>query len=187
MARRYRGQEEPPPAADDRQLEHRERDPAASQDHERGGGAVGSERGPAHAPRQGTGLATAALVVGALALLALVVTFGFLFFIALPLGIAAVVMGALARRRVSSGVADRRGGWRATGGLLLGLVAAILSALVLLLVVLGFAALDGLGGVLDDLQQETQQLEGGDDDGGGGGGEGAGGGGGGGGGASGGD
>jgi hypothetical protein len=107
-----------------------------------------------HGYRHGTGLATAAVVVGILALIALVFTFGGLFFIALPLGIAAMIMGSVARRRAETGAADPRGRGRARGGFWTGLIATILSLLVALLIAIGVALLSNLDleGLPDDIQ-----------------------------------
>ncbi len=115
---------------------------------------------PGH--RRGTGLATAAVVVGVIALIVVVFTFGGLFFLALPLGIAAMVMGSIARRRAESGVADPRGRGRARAGFITGLVATILSVLVGLLVAAGIAILSSLDleGLPDEIQDQIpEQLQ----------------------------
>ena len=120
---------------------------------------------PAH--RHGTGLAIAAAVTGVIALVAVIFTFGGLFFLALPLGIAAMIMGSIARRRAESGTADPRGRGPARAGFITGLIATILSVLVGLLVAAGIALLsnldlEGLPDQIEDqipeqLQDEAQQ------------------------------
>lgn len=91
-----------------------------------------------HAARRGgNGPAIAALVVGILAILVLVLSLGTLFIVALPLGIAAIVLGVVGRRR-----ADGRGrdghpagaghGGKARAGFWLGLVTTVLSVLALI-------------------------------------------------------
>jgi hypothetical protein len=112
--------------------------------------------------RHGTGLATAAVAVGVIALVAVIFTFGGLFFLALPLGIAAMIMGSIARRRAASGVADPRGHGRARAGFITGLIATILSVLVGLLVAAGVALLSSLDleGLPDEIQDQIpEQLQ----------------------------
>lgn len=112
------------------------------------------------APRGGTGLATASAVVGVISLLAVIFTVGALFFLALPGGIAAMVMGVAGRRRARGG----RG--LALLGLITGLIAVVLSLLVivfiaLLATVLDSVNLDGLPDSIRDLAPEDllQDLE----------------------------
>lgn len=109
-----------------------------------------------HGYRHGTGLATAAVVAGVLALIAVLFTFGGLFFIALPLGIAAMIMGSIARRRAETGAADPRGRGRARAGFWTGLIAVILSVLVGLLVAIGVALLSSLDleGLPDSIENQ---------------------------------
>ncbi|MDQ3433254.1 MAG: hypothetical protein M3481_00985 [Actinomycetota bacterium] len=91
--------------------------------------------------QRATGLATASAVLGTLALLAVVVTFGVLFVVALPVGAAAAIMGVVARRRA--------GGGAATVGVVTGGLAVLLSLLVVALIAVVTIALDGidLGGL----------------------------------------
>jgi len=91
--------------------------------------------------QRATGLATASAVLGTLALLAVVVTFGVLFVVALPVGAAAAIMGVVARRRA--------GGGAATVGVVTGVLAVLLSLLVVALIAVVTIALDGidLGGL----------------------------------------
>jgi hypothetical protein len=117
-----------------------------------------------HEHQQGTGLATAAAVVGAVALLMLIFTIGGLFFLALPLGIAAIVMGGIARRRAKRGTADPRGAGRARLGSVLGWITTVLSLLVVALIVLVVAVLsstdiDGLPDQIQDQIPESLQDE----------------------------
>lgn len=141
------------------------RDPGAAP-AERDRGAVPHERDrdavPPEQRQGGTGLATAAVVIGVIALLLVVLTFGGLFFLALPLGIAAMVMGSMARRRADRGEADPRGRGRARAGFITGLIATILSVLVVLLIALGVALLSSLNleGLPDQIQDQIpQQLQ----------------------------
>lgn len=109
--------------------------------------------------QRGTGLATAAAVVGAIALLILILTIGGLFFLTLPLGIAAIVMGGIARRRVRRGAADPRGAGRARLGSVLGWITTVLSLLVLALVVVVVALLSStdIDGLPDQIQDQIPQ------------------------------
>lgn len=107
-----------------------------------------------HGYRHGTGLGVGAAVAGVLALIAVIFTFGGLFFIALPLGIAAMIMGSVARRRAETGAGDPRGRGPARAGFWTGLIAVILSVLVGLLIAIGVALLSGIDfeGLPDDVQ-----------------------------------
>ena len=105
-----------------------------------------------------------AAVVGAVALLMLIFTIGGLFFLALPLGIAAIVMGGIARRRAKRGTADPRGAGRARLGSVLGWITTVLSLLVVALIVLVVAVLsstdiDGLPDQIQDQIPESLQDE----------------------------
>ncbi len=112
-------------------------------------------------PRGGTGLATASAVVGVISLLVVILTLGTLFFLALPGGIAAMVMGVAGRGRA------REGRGRALLGLITGLIAVVLSVLVIVLIallatVLDSVNLDGLPDSIrdlapDDLLQDLEQ------------------------------
>jgi uncharacterized protein YqgC (DUF456 family) len=104
--------------------------------------------------QNGTGLATAAAVVGVIALLVLLLTIGGLFFLSLPLGIAAIVMGGIARRRAKRGIADPRGAGRARIGSVLGWITTVLSLLVLALVVVVVALLSSAD--FDSLPDQIQ-------------------------------
>ncbi len=112
-----------------------------------------------HEHEHGTGLATAAAIVGAVALLMLILTIGGLFFLALPLGIAAIVMGGIARRRANRGTADPRGAGRARLGSVLGWITTVLSLLVVALVVLVVAVLSStdIDGLPDQIQDQIPQ------------------------------
>lgn len=132
----------------ERDLERRERELAEREGHAHGG------RTPER--RHGTGLATGAAVLGIIALLAVVLTIGGLFFLALPLGIVAIVMAVVARRRVDDGTADPRGRGRATTGLVTGVIATFLSALVALLIAIGIALLSEVDfdALPDDIEEQ---------------------------------
>lgn len=101
---------------------------------------------PSYQPKRATGLAVASAVLGALALLAVVLTVGVLFVVGLPVGAVAAVMGVVARRRA--------GGALATVGVVTGVLAVVLSLLVLALIVAVVTVLDGidLGGLPDAIR-----------------------------------
>jgi len=90
-----------------------------------------------------TNLANVALALGGAGLVSLVFTFGALFFLALPLGLGAMVLARLASRR-SERLPGAPGSGRARLAWILGLIASLLSALVLALVVLGVAIVERL-------------------------------------------
>jgi len=115
---------------------------------------------PARAPaaREGNGVAITAAVLGALGLLMLVLTFGGLFIIALPLGIAAMVLGRVGRRKVDRGE-THSGRGAARAGWIMGLITTVLSVLAILLVAAGIYALGGLGGLEREVEQQQQQIE----------------------------
>jgi len=112
-----------------------------------------------HEQQQGTGLATAAAIAGVIALLMLILTFGGLFFLALPLAIAAIVMGGIARRRVRRGTGDPRGSGRALLGSVLGWITTVLSLLVIALIVLVVAVLSStdINSLPDVIQDQIPQ------------------------------
>ncbi|HEV2770535.1 MAG TPA: hypothetical protein VGV40_10160 [Solirubrobacteraceae bacterium] len=127
-----------------------EPDPHNPRDRDRGRYVEEYETYRSEPARGGTGLATASAVVGVLSLLAVVFTLGGLFFIALPGGIAAMVMGVAGRRR------RREGRGRALLGLITGLLAVILSVLVIVLVALLATLLDNVN--LDGLPDSIRDL-----------------------------
>jgi asparagine N-glycosylation enzyme membrane subunit Stt3 len=88
---------------------------------------------------------TASAVLGTLALLAVVLSFGLLFFVALPVGLLAIFLAVAARRR----------GAAATIGLVTGVLSTILSLLVVGLIVAVVVFLDGLdvGGLPDAVRE----------------------------------
>ena len=96
-------------------------------------------------PQGGVGLAVAALVCGILAILT-----ACFWFIAIPLGIVAAVLGFIARSKAKKG--EARGGGMGLTGAILGIVGAILG----ILVVAGVATLVGL---TDDCDPEGPQAE----------------------------
>lgn len=104
-------------------------------------------------------MSTASAVLGTLALLAVVLSFGLLFFVALPVGLLAILLAVVARRK----------GVRATVGLVTGVLSTVLSLLVVGLIVAVVFLLDGLDvsglpdavrdGIPDDvLRQLEEQL-----------------------------
>jgi hypothetical protein len=96
----------------------------------------------------------AALAVGIAALI-----FAFLFFpLGLLLGIAAIVLGVMGRKRARVNPAIGRAGM-ALAGLILGVISTLLSLLIIIALVVGISALGGLGGLEDQIQQEQQELE----------------------------
>ena len=89
--------------------------------------------------RTSANLANVAITLGAVGLAALVFTFGALFFLALPLGLATLVLAGLASRR-----GGRPRSVRVRVAWLLGLLTSVLSAVALALVVLGVAVIQQL-------------------------------------------
>lgn len=89
--------------------------------------------------------------MGTLALLAVVLTFGVLFVVGLPVGAAAAIMGLVARRQ--------GGGAGATVGMVTGALAVLLSLLVAVLIAVVIIALDGidLGGLPDAIRDLIPQ------------------------------
>lgn len=114
--------------------------------------------------REGNGAAIAALVVGILAILVLVLSLGTLFIIALPLGIAAIVLGVIGKRKAGGrgrdgdghGHAGAKHRGKARAGLWLGLVTTILSVLALIGAIALFSGNAGIQDEIRDLQNETQ-------------------------------
>ena len=110
-------------------------------------------------------MSTASAVLGTLALLAVVLTFGVLFFVALPMGLLAILLAVVARRR----------GGRATVGLVTGVLSTVFSLLVVALIVAVLAFFNELDlsglpdgvrdGIPDDVLRELddqlpQEIEG---------------------------
>lgn len=91
-------------------------------------------------------MSTASAVLGTLALLAVVLSFGLLFFVALPMGLLAILLAVVARRR---------GTRRATVGLVTGVASTVLSLLVVALIAAVVAFFDGLdlSGVPDSVRE----------------------------------
>ncbi|MDQ3678295.1 MAG: hypothetical protein M3401_16105 [Actinomycetota bacterium] len=102
-------------------------------------------------------MSTLSAVLGTLALLAVVLSFGLLFFVSLPLGLLAILLAVVARRK----------GVRATVGLVTGIASTVLSLLVVALIVAVVAFLDGLDlsglpdgardAIPDDVLRELEQ------------------------------
>lgn len=102
-------------------------------------------------------MSTASAVLGTLALLAVVLSFGLLFFVALPMGLLAILLAVIARRK----------GTRATVGLVTGVLSTVLSLVVVALIVAVVAFFDGLDlsglpdsvrdGIPDDVLRELEE------------------------------
>jgi len=84
-----------------------------------------------------------ALAFGIAAVAVFLPSFGALFFLALPLGIAAMVLGVIGKRKVDRRVAARNRR-PAKAGLVLGAIGTVLSLLVILLLALGVAGITEL-------------------------------------------
>lgn len=106
-----------------------------------------------------------ALGFGIAAVAVFLPSFGALFFLSLPLGIAAIVLGVIGKRKVDRRVAARHGR-SAKAGLVLGAIGTVLSLLVILLLALGVAGITALipssdqGGGGSGGQQETLEQRG---------------------------
>lgn len=99
------------------------------------------------------GMSTVSAILGTLALLAVVLSVGLLFFVALPMGLVAILLAVVARRR----------GVRATVGLTTGVLSTVLSLVVVALLVAVVAFFDGLDlsglpdGVRDGIPDEVMR------------------------------
>lgn len=102
---------------------------------ERQGDTRSADRSQAEGIRTSAQLANVAIALGGVGLAALVFTFGALFFLALPLGLATIVLAGLASRR------GQRRSVRVRVARILGLLTSVLSTVVLALVVLGVAVI----------------------------------------------
>ena len=111
------------------------------------------------ARREGNGAAIAALVTGVLAILVLVLSLGTLFIVALPLGIAAIVLGIVGKRKTGGRGRDSLGHGhvgakhrgKARAGFWLGLVTTILSILALIGAIALFSGGEGIQDEIRDL------------------------------------
>jgi len=137
------------------------RGPASDREH--GGHVTGrpaephDERG-GHAGSGGNTPAILALVLGIAAVASLVVSLGALFFLALPLGIAAIVFGFKGKRRAEHGPGGGRHRTAAKVGLGLGAVGSGVSLLAILLLLLGVSLLGGaMGGLNREVDEQAQQ------------------------------
>jgi hypothetical protein len=92
-------------------------------------------------------------------MLLLVFTSGALFYISLPLAIAAIVLGTIGQRKVDRGETTRMRSL-ATAGRIFGIIAAVLAALILIVLVIVNAALDAgadnLQGLIDEIEAEIE-------------------------------
>lgn len=141
------GRFEREPRARDDDMGTRDRVPAGYDRHD----AAGRER-------EGNGAAIAAAVLGAIGLLALVLTIGGLFIVALPLGLAAMWLGSMGRRKVDRGL-THSGRGAARAGWIMGLITTVLSVVVALLILVGALALGGLTELQREAEQQQQQQD----------------------------
>jgi hypothetical protein len=109
------------------------------------GGYGGPPYGWAPVPRRGAGMATAALVLGIIAIVLCFTAFG-----GILLGLLAVVLGAVALRRARRGEAEGHG--RAVAGVVTGGLGLVLGV-VFLFVWLAFFRSAGVGDLVSCLQQ----------------------------------
>ena len=136
-------------------------------DGRRDHGLAATDREPPAARTEGNGAAIAALVVGVLAILVLVLSLGTLFIVALPLGIAAIILGVVGKRKAGGrgrdghGHAGAKHRGKARAGFWLGLVTTILSILALIGAIALFSDGEGIQDEIRDLapQQEPQAPE----------------------------
>ncbi len=103
--------------------------------------------------------ALGAIALGPLAIILLVFTSGALFYVSLPLAIAAIVLGSIGRRKVDRGETTRMRGL-ATAGRTFGIIAAVLAALILIVLMIVNVALDAgadnLRGLIDEIEAEIK-------------------------------
>lgn len=131
----------------------RRRPPPAAEPEPAGGGGVQLDAG--------NWPALTAIVLGPLSLLLLLAGGGVLFYAALPVGIAAIALGSVGKRRADAG-AGMRG--VAVAGQVFGVIGTILAAIaILVLIAVGVAtdlAADNLNDLIDDVEQEIRSQTG---------------------------
>jgi pSer/pThr/pTyr-binding forkhead associated (FHA) protein len=112
-----------------------------------------------HPMEDGNVPALAAVFLGPLSILLLVFSAGAAFFISLPSGIAAIVLGGIGKRKVDRGE-TRSGRGLASVGRICGIIGTILSAIALvafiLVAVLLETAEDSLSGLIDSVRDEIE-------------------------------
>ncbi len=132
--------QQPPDPGSGSELRHGSaRAPELQQGGEPQGDTRAADRSQAEGRRTSADLANLAIALGGVGLVALVLTFGALFFLALPLGLAAMVLAGLASRR-----GGRPRSVRVRVARILGLVTSVLSGVALALVVFGVVVIQQL-------------------------------------------
>lgn len=114
---------------------------------ERYGPTRGAQRHAGAQDRNQAGMLALGLGIASVAVL--LPSFGALFFLSLPLGLAAIVLGVIGKRKVARKVAARHGR-SAHAGLVLGAISTALSLLAALLIALGVAGLAGVVKSVDE-------------------------------------
>ena len=74
------------------------------------------------------------------------------------LGIAAIVLGVKGRRKVDRGLTMQHRGL-ATGGVVTGIISTLLGLLILALLAIGLALIDGSSDIEQELERQQRQLE----------------------------
>jgi hypothetical protein len=97
-----------------------------------------------------------ALVLGILGILGGLITFGVL---GLLLGIPAIVLGVMGRRKVKQGRSMQHGGL-AMGGLITGIISTVLGVIFIALLVVGIAFLSSSsGGIQEEIERQQRELQ----------------------------
>jgi hypothetical protein len=107
---------------------------------------------------EGNTVAIVALILGVLGILITLVTVGILGIVGVLLGIPAIVLGVMGRRRVKSGQTAQLGGV-ATGGLVTGIVAVVLGLLAIVLFAIGIALLSSTPDFQEEIERQQRQLQ----------------------------
>lgn len=115
-----------------------------------------------HPTQEGNLPALAALFLGPLSIFLILFSTGAAFFVALPCGIGAIVLGSIGMRKVDRGEAESFRGL-AQIGRITGIIGAVLSVLALIAFFLVAALLDtterSLSGIVDRIQEEIEGVE----------------------------
>jgi len=96
-----------------------------------------------------------ALVLGILGILGAFVTVGVL---GVLLGIPAIVLGVMGRRKVKRGRTMQHGGL-AMGGLVTGIISTVLGVILIALLVVGIAFLSSNPGFQEDIERQQRELQ----------------------------
>ncbi len=110
---------------------------------------------PTGSAGEGNTPAIVALVLGIVGILGAIPTAGVL---GVLLGIAAIVLGVKGRRRVSRGRTRQHGGI-AMGGLITGIIATVIGAVILALLVIGIAFLSSSPDIQREIERQQRQLQ----------------------------